>query len=341
MNTTCFFQIFFDLRLVHVLLSVPLLGLLRYIVLVNINKQKEIFYNKSKDKIEVSRLFKSIVLFMNTISKNESIAILGIFVFILTLFIQLIPLIFENFNCIQVSNNFFYNLTIIIIPCIEIFILLILFFFDVILNLKMICKSFFGFYKFLFKEDVYYFRIETILNFFACCLFGLSAVFTFSRFFRSALIMISYYILFIVQVWFVLSITIYRYIFQIYHQKNKKSEKEEIDEINSIFLPENLEIFSVFLNFSKKEFNSENLLCKIDILKYKKSISKRKELALFICSTYLGSNAIYQVNVSSSISKNTDFLIAGIDPGSKYEKAKKLGVKIINETEFLNMIKDS
>ena len=46
-------------------------------------------------------------------------------------------------------------------------------------------------------------------------------------------------------------------------------------------------------------------------------------------------------DVSSSISKNTDFLIAGIDPGSKYEKAKKLGVKIINETEFLNMIKDS
>jgi len=44
-------------------------------------------------------------------------------------------------------------------------------------------------------------------------------------------------------------------------------------------------------------------------------------------------------NISSSVSKNTDFVITGIDPGSKYEKAKKIGVKTINETEFLNMIK--
>ncbi|MEK9154861.1 MAG: NAD-dependent DNA ligase LigA [Patescibacteria group bacterium] len=44
-------------------------------------------------------------------------------------------------------------------------------------------------------------------------------------------------------------------------------------------------------------------------------------------------------NVSESISKSTDYLVAGLEPGSKYEKAKNLGVKIINEQEFLNMIK--
>jgi DNA ligase (NAD+) len=43
--------------------------------------------------------------------------------------------------------------------------------------------------------------------------------------------------------------------------------------------------------------------------------------------------------VSSSVSKNLDFLVAGSEPGSKYEKAKKLGVKIINEKEFLRLIK--
>jgi len=42
--------------------------------------------------------------------------------------------------------------------------------------------------------------------------------------------------------------------------------------------------------------------------------------------------------VSESVSKNTDFLVAGMDPGSKYENAKKIGVKIINEKEFLEMI---
>jgi DNA ligase (NAD+) len=42
--------------------------------------------------------------------------------------------------------------------------------------------------------------------------------------------------------------------------------------------------------------------------------------------------------VSSSVSRNTDFVVAGENPGSKYEKAKHLGVKIISEEEFLKMI---
>jgi len=42
--------------------------------------------------------------------------------------------------------------------------------------------------------------------------------------------------------------------------------------------------------------------------------------------------------VSSSVSKKTDFVLAGVDPGSKLDKARKLGVKIIDESEFKNMI---
>jgi len=44
-------------------------------------------------------------------------------------------------------------------------------------------------------------------------------------------------------------------------------------------------------------------------------------------------------NVASSVSKNTDFVVAGADPGSKYDKAKKLGVMVIDEKEFLKVIK--
>jgi DNA ligase (NAD+) len=42
---------------------------------------------------------------------------------------------------------------------------------------------------------------------------------------------------------------------------------------------------------------------------------------------------------SSSISNKTDFLLAGSDPGSKLDKAKKLGVKVIDEKQFLEMVK--
>ncbi len=44
-------------------------------------------------------------------------------------------------------------------------------------------------------------------------------------------------------------------------------------------------------------------------------------------------------NASSSVSKNTDFLIIGESSGSKLDKAKKLGTKIITEEEFEKMIK--
>ena len=44
-------------------------------------------------------------------------------------------------------------------------------------------------------------------------------------------------------------------------------------------------------------------------------------------------------DISESVSSKTSFVIVGKEPGSKAEKAKKFGVKIINEKEFLKIIK--
>ncbi len=46
-----------------------------------------------------------------------------------------------------------------------------------------------------------------------------------------------------------------------------------------------------------------------------------------------------KANPSSGISKNTDFVVMGENSGLKYEKAKKLGIKIIDEKTFKEMLK--
>ena len=43
-------------------------------------------------------------------------------------------------------------------------------------------------------------------------------------------------------------------------------------------------------------------------------------------------------DASSSVSKSTSYVVIGENPGSKAEKAKKLGVKIIDEKEFLKLV---
>jgi len=44
-------------------------------------------------------------------------------------------------------------------------------------------------------------------------------------------------------------------------------------------------------------------------------------------------------DASESVSLKTDYVVVGSEPGSKAEKAKKLGVKILNEQEFIKLIK--
>jgi DNA ligase (NAD+) len=43
-------------------------------------------------------------------------------------------------------------------------------------------------------------------------------------------------------------------------------------------------------------------------------------------------------SVSGSVSKNTDYVLVGDEPGSKYDKAKKLNIQLLSEDQFRKML---
>lgn len=56
---------------------------------------------------------------------------------------------------------------------------------------------------------------------------------------------------------------------------------------------------------------------------------KRKEIKDYLSA--------HNANVTGSVSKKTDLVIVGKDPGSKYDKAMSLNIRIMNEEEFLEV----
>jgi len=44
-------------------------------------------------------------------------------------------------------------------------------------------------------------------------------------------------------------------------------------------------------------------------------------------------------DISSSVSSSVDYVVAGSEPGEKYGRAKRLDIEIIDEKEFLNLVK--
>ena len=90
-----------------------------------------------------------------------------------------------------------------------------------------------------------------------------------------------------------------------------------------------------------------NLLSQIKIRKEKTEISGKLQGKSFVLTGSLSSMSRDEAKeklrslgavASESVSKVTNYVVAGENPGSKYDKAKKLGIVVLNEDEFRKLL---
>ncbi|MCM8767309.1 MAG: NAD-dependent DNA ligase LigA [Candidatus Omnitrophica bacterium] len=120
-----------------------------------------------------------------------------------------------------------------------------------------------------------------------------------------------------------------------------------ISEIGPIMAESIVEFFS----------NQENLkviekLKKAGVKMEKEKLEEKKDILSGLTFVITGTLENYSRNeiqnyikklggkVTDSVSKKTDYLICGKEPGSKLQKAQQLGVKIISEQEFEQLVKE-
>ncbi|MFT5360205.1 MAG: DNA ligase (NAD+) [Candidatus Paceibacteria bacterium] len=101
--------------------------------------------------------------------------------------------------------------------------------------------------------------------------------------------------------------------------KNKENKKEIENLLKYIKIEKEINL-DVNKSFNGKTFVITGTLKKLSRDEAKDEIQKRGG------------------KVSSSVSAKTDYLLAGDNPGSKYDKAKDLGVEILNESSFRDLL---
>lgn len=110
----------------------------------------------------------------------------------------------------------------------------------------------------------------------------------------------------------------------IYEYFKNEANQKIINELKMIGL--NIKYLNDNKNYRETAFKNKNVLVTGTLSSY-----KRNEVKDLLDD--LGANVV------SSVSKNLDYLIVGSDPGSKLEKAQKLGITILDEEQFLDLLK--
>lgn len=111
-----------------------------------------------------------------------------------------------------------------------------------------------------------------------------------------------------------------------------RSVKDWFNSPNNINLLMKLRQYGIWpINNNKKKIEKGKLSNKLFVVTGKMENFSREEVREFIRS--------HGGKVTDSISRNTDYLVCGEDPGSKLEKAHELGIPVISEEELKDLTK--
>ena len=128
--------------------------------------------------------------------------------------------------------------------------------------------------------------------------------------------------------------------------KLKNAAKEELEKIPDVGGKVSESIYKWFRLQRNQKLIEDLLLAGVEIIRPPK-IGKKLAGKIFVLTggleTMTRDSAKEKIRllggeVSESVSEETDYVVIGEEPGSKLEKAKKLGVKTISEKEFLKLL---
>jgi len=129
-------------------------------------------------------------------------------------------------------------------------------------------------------------------------------------------------------------------------EKIFKASKDEINQIENIGPVVSQSISQFFRDKNNLNFINKLLENGVSIY-YEKAKNLKLSGKSFVLTGTLSSMSRNDAkkkiiedggSVSSSVSSNTSYVVAGENPGSKYTDAQKLGVKILSEEEFLKIL---
>jgi DNA ligase (NAD+) len=127
----------------------------------------------------------------------------------------------------------------------------------------------------------------------------------------------------------------------------KKATAEELNEIEQIGPVLTKSIYEYFRNSDNLKIIDKLIAAGVNPKQKQTKQSDKLTGKTFVVTGTLENFSRTQIEqaikenggkVSSSVSKKTDFVLAGTEAGSKLDKASQLGVKVIDEKEFLKMI---